>query len=132
MLITGVEEAEIFYRETGVDALAIAIGNAHGVYKSEPNLNIKRLKEIRNKVEVPLVLHGGSGITEEDFKKCIENGIRKINVATATLNNIVNRADELFKKSNEVDYFTYHDVLVEAAYESVKNHIKIFDSFNRV
>lgn len=131
MLITSVREAEIFYGETGVDALAIAIGNAHGVYKSKPNLNIQRLKEIRDKVEVPLVLHGGSGITEKGFKECIENGIRKINVATATFNNTVKRVDKLFSKSNEINYFTYHDILVEAAYESVKNHIKIFDSLDK-
>ncbi|MCR2043477.1 class II fructose-bisphosphate aldolase [Anaerosalibacter massiliensis] len=131
MLITSVKEAEIFYGETGVDALAIAIGNAHGVYKSKPNLNIQRLKEIRDKVEVPLVLHGGSGITEKGFKECIENGIRKINVATATFNNTVKRVDKLFSKSNEINYFTYHDILVEAAYESVKNHIKIFGSLDK-
>lgn len=132
MLITSVKEAETFYKETRVDALAIAIGNAHGVYKSKPNLNIQRLKEIKDAVEIPLVLHGGSGITEKGFKECIKNGIRKINVATATFNHTVNKTDEFFRKCNEIDYFNYHNVLIEAAYESVKNHIKIFGSFNKV
>lgn len=132
-LITMVEDAEKFYKQTNVDALAVAIGNAHGLYKGKPNLNIKRLKEIWNKVEAPLVLHGGSGITEKGFRECIENGIRKINVATATFNNTVERVDELLKESsNSVDYFSYHNIVIDAAYESVKKHIKVFGSAGRV
>ncbi|KAJ48818.1 fructose-bisphosphate aldolase [Clostridium tetanomorphum DSM 665] len=131
VLITSLEDAKKFYKETGVDALAIAIGNAHGIYKSKPNLNFKRLKEINNNVKVPLVLHGGSGITEEGFKKSIECGIRKINVATATFNSVVKTVDKLFKSSDEVDYFTYHNKIIEAAYENVKEHIRIFGSNNK-
>lgn len=130
-LITRVEDAKKFYDETGVDALAIAIGNAHGVYTSEPKLNFTRLKEINNSIKVPLVLHGGSGITEEGFKKSIKYGIKKINVATATFNSVVKSVDKLFKSSNEVDYFTYHNNVIEAAYENVKKHIKIFGSYNK-
>lgn len=128
MLITRVEDAVRFYEETKVDALAIAIGNAHGVYKEAPNLQFERLKEINDAVEIPLVLHGGSGIIVYEFKKCIKYGIKKINVATATFNNVVKRVDELFKNSESVDYFTYHNKVIEAAYENVKNHINIFKS----
>lgn len=128
MLITRVEDAVKFYEETKVDALAVAIGNAHGVYKEEPNLQFQRLKEIDDAVKIPLVLHGGSGIKPEEFKKSIKYGIKKINVATATFNNVVKRVEELFRKSNSVDYFTYHDMVIEGAYENVKNHMNIFKS----
>lgn len=128
MLITRVEDAVHFYEETKVDALAVAIGNAHGVYKEAPKLQFERLKEINDAVEIPLVLHGGSGIIVYEFKKCIKYGIKKINVATATFNNVVKRVDELLKNSESVDYFTYHNKVIEAAYENVKDHINIFKS----
>ncbi len=128
MLITRVEDAVRFYEETKVDALAVAIGNAHGVYKEAPKLQFERLKEINDAVEIPLVLHGGSGIIVYEFKKCIKYGIKKINVATATFNNVVKRVDELLKNSEWVDYFTYHNKVIEAAYENVKEHINIFKS----
>lgn len=129
--LTSVEDAEKFYDETGVNALAVAIGNAHGVYKEEPKLRMDRLKEIDKSVDVPLVLHGGSGINEYDFKNCVDNGIRKLNVATATFNNVVRRVEMLFNTNKSVDYFTYHDEVIDAAYENVKKHIMIFGSRNR-
>lgn len=79
---TEVEEAVRFVRETGIDALAVAIGTVHGVYKSEPKLNIARLAELNEALAMPLVLHGGSGLTEEDLKKCVANGINKVNIFT--------------------------------------------------
>lgn len=81
-IYTQPEEALRFYEQTGVDALAVAIGTAHGAYKSTPKLDIARLKEIAETVNVPLVLHGGSGLSDQDFKNCIENGISKVNIFT--------------------------------------------------
>ncbi|MGR6118015.1 class II fructose-bisphosphate aldolase [Aeribacillus composti] len=130
--ITGVEEAEKFAEETKVDALAIAIGNAHGVYKGEPNLRFDRLKEIDERVEIPLVLHGGSGIEENDFKECIKLGIRKINVATSTFNNVINHINKNVQSSSYTDYFVFHQDVIHAAYENVKYHIEIFGSSNRI
>src|SRR3712207_5080546 len=101
--VTSIEDANKFYTETDVDALAVAIGNAHGVYKEEPKLRIDRLKEIDNNINVPLVLHGGSGISEEDFKNCVKNGIRKLNVATATFNNVVRRVRMLLNENESVE-----------------------------
>ena len=75
-------QAAEYVRQTGVDALAIAIGSAHGFYKKPPCLNIGRLLEIRKAVGVPLVLHGGTGIDESQIRKAIENGISKINIST--------------------------------------------------
>lgn len=79
---TDPEEAERFVEETGVDALAVSIGNAHGAYKAEPKINYEVLTAIEEKVSVPLVLHGGSGISDQDFKKIIKHGVAKINIFT--------------------------------------------------
>lgn len=121
-------EANRFFEETKVDALAVAIGNAHGVYNFEPKLNINILKEIRDKVEVPLVLHGGTGITEDDFRACTQNGVRKINVATATFNNVAKKIDEMYSYMKKNQYFDIHETEVQGAYENVKKHIEIFSS----
>ena len=75
-------EAVAFQKATGVDALAVAIGTAHGVYKSKPNLNLARLAEIRAALDVPLVLHGGSGLSDDDFRNTIAGGIAKVNIHT--------------------------------------------------
>ncbi len=79
---TDVEEARKFAAYTGIDYFAVAIGTAHGFYKGEPKLDFDRLAAIRNTVDAPLVLHGGSGIPDEQVKKCISLGIAKVNVAT--------------------------------------------------
>lgn len=81
-LLTIPEEAQQFVRETGIDSLAVAIGTAHGFYKGIPNVNVERLKEIHSLVDIPLVLHGTSGVPEETVKECIQNGICKVNYAT--------------------------------------------------
>lgn len=79
---TDVEEARTFAAYTGIDYLAVAIGTAHGFYKGEPKLDFERLSRIRDIVDVPLVLHGASGIADEQVKKCISLGITKVNIAT--------------------------------------------------
>lgn len=79
---TTVEEAKQYLADTGVDALAVAIGTAHGAYKTAPKLSFERLREIRNAVDVPLVLHGGSGLTDDDFRQAIADGIAKVNIFT--------------------------------------------------
>ena len=75
-------QAGAFVQQTGIDALAVAIGNAHGKYKSKPKLDFARLAAINDAVGIPLVLHGGSGISPADFKKAISLGIAKINIYT--------------------------------------------------
>ena len=81
-LYTKVEEALDYANQTGVDALAVSIGTAHGAYKSKPKLDLCRLSEIHNALEIPLVLHGGSGLTDDDFRNSIANGISKVNIFT--------------------------------------------------
>ncbi|MGF1735200.1 tagatose bisphosphate family class II aldolase [Photobacterium satsumensis] len=81
-MYTDPDAAVEFVNRTGIDSLAIAIGTAHGMYKEEPRLDFDRLGMIRSKVDVPLVLHGASGVPDADVRRCIELGITKVNVAT--------------------------------------------------
>ncbi len=81
-MYTTPEEALAYVNDTGVDALAVAIGSAHGVYKTKPKLSIQRLCEIRANTDVPLVLHGGSGLSDDDFRSSIREGIAKVNIFT--------------------------------------------------
>lgn len=81
-MYTTPEEAKAFVEATGVDALAIAIGTAHGAYKTKPKLDIERLKAIRATIDTPLVLHGGSGLSDDDFRNTIAGGIAKVNIFT--------------------------------------------------
>lgn len=131
MIYTDPLEAKKFFEETNVDALAVAIGNANGVYKYSPKLNIDILREIRDKVKAPLVLHGGTGITEDDFKACTQNGIRKINVATATFNSVAKKISGIYKYVENNEYFDIHQAEIQGAYENVKKHIEIFGSKNK-
>lgn len=86
--LTGPEEAVKYVVETGVDALAVSIGNAHGNYTKLPQLDFQRLEKIHQKIEIPLVLHGGSGTPDEDIKKAISLGIAKVNVASELIRSI--------------------------------------------
>lgn len=79
---TTVEEAQRYLEDTGVDALAVSIGTAHGEYKTKPQLSIEQLKRIRQAIDTPLVLHGGSGLSDEDFRSTIREGIAKVNIFT--------------------------------------------------
>ena len=79
---TDPHQAREFADRTGISSLAVAIGTAHGVYSGTPKLDIKRLEEIRELVEIPLVLHGASGLSDEDVQSCISRGICKVNFAT--------------------------------------------------
>lgn len=79
---TNPEDARLLVEQTNIDSLAVAIGSAHGVYRTTPQLDFARLQKIAKLVDIPLVLHGASGIPDSDVKKCIELGISKVNVAT--------------------------------------------------
>ncbi len=119
-------KAKEFVDKTGIDALAIAIGTAHGTYTAPPKLDIGRLKEIRQEIDTPLVLHGGSGLSQNDFKNCIANGITKVNIFTDLY--VAGRRAMI-----ECDG-DYHDVRVDkvkAIKEVVKNKIMLFGSNGR-
>ena len=79
---TDPDQAAEFVRQTGISSFAVAIGTAHGVYKGEPKLDLERLSAVREKVDIPLVLHGTSGVPEDQVRECIRRGICKVNYAT--------------------------------------------------
>ena len=104
---TDPKDAAVFCQETGVDALAVAIGNAHGNYPVAPKLAFDVLEEIHKTTDdLPLVLHGGSGITDEDFQTAIKKGIVKVNIATASFNQLTKRAEEYLKTEGAHNYFS--------------------------
>lgn len=118
------EEAEAFIRATGVDALAVAIGTAHGAYKSKPKLDIGRLKEISSRVDTPLVLHGGSGLSDDDFRNTIANGIVKVNIFTDLLDaGSKAMVDGLLQGKS---YLEIRDIKKNYIKEAVKRKIKLF------
>ena len=144
VLVTSVDEAKRFAEETEVDALAVAIGTAHGNYTVnkiaimsesrytvQPQLRIDRLKEIFDAVQTPLVLHGGTGLTENDFRNCIANGIKKINIATASYDNSAKKIREVCDKNPQAKFFDFSNAIVQGTRENVKRHMKIFNPERR-
>lgn len=127
-VFTDVEESARFIARTGTDTLAIAIGNLHGRYTATPRLNIARLREIHARNAVPLVLHGGSGTSEEDFKACIRNGICKINVATAIQIAAAEAVAEYLARGGSPGYIGIKRRIIEASQRAVAEHIRLFES----
>lgn len=124
---TNPDDAKLFCERTGIDALAVAIGNAHGNYPVAPKLAFDVLEEIHKKTEVPLVLHGGSGITDDDFQKAISLGIVKVNIATASFNKLTQRAEEYLQSEGKHNFFSLNEAMVQGTYENVKHHIEVFN-----
>ena len=120
------QDAVRFEKETKVDALAIAIGNAHGNYKSTPHLRFDILAEVNEKTSTPLVLHGGTGISPDDFVRCSKTGIKKINIATATFDSVENNVRSCYNDKSIKGYYDLQAAEVEGAYENAKKHILIF------
>lgn len=125
------EDAVKFEKETGVDALAIAIGNAHGNYKSTPKLRFDILEEVEKNTKLPLVLHGGTGITPDDFVRCAHTGIKKINIATATFDSVELTVKSAYEKGEISGYYDLQGAEVEGAYQNAKKHILIFGTDNK-
>lgn len=125
------EDAVKFENETGVDALAIAIGNAHGNYKSTPKLRFDILSEVEQKTHTPLVLHGGTGISPDDFVRCSKTGIKKINIATATFDRVEQSVRSAYESGSINDYYDLQGAEVEGAYQNAKKHILIFATDNK-
>ena len=129
---TDPEEAVRFVEETGVDFLAVAIGTAHGVYKGIPKLDVERLSQIRELVSIPLVLHGTSGIPDEDVQECIRRGICKVNYATDLRIAFTEGVKEvLAAKPDTIDPKKYNAVGREKVKEYVLGRIKVVGSENR-
>jgi fructose-bisphosphate aldolase class II len=115
-------EALRFIEETKVDALAVGIGNAHGVYTAAPQLRFDILEQISRNTSVPLVLHGGTGITPEDFRHAIRLGVRKINIATACFQASAMAAHT----AQDKNIFDISRRMTEATFDAALEHLNIF------
>lgn len=125
---TNPDEAERFVAETGVDALAVAVGNAHGFYDGAPELDFELIETLRKRTGAPLVLHGGSGIPDEDFRRAIGLGIRKINFFTEMSKVACDRVRELLGSSEDL---LLHDLVLEIrsrVREVVADRMRVFGS----
>lgn len=124
---TDPDDAVVYARETGIDALAVAIGNAHGNYPVAPTLAFDVLEKLHEKVDIPLVLHGGSGITDKDFQRAISLGIRKVNIATASFNSLTAHVEKYMASTDKHNFFDLNEAMVQGTYENVKRHILVFN-----
>ena len=123
-VFTDPDEARLFYENTGCDALAVAVGTAHGAYKSAPKLDFERLKKISEAVAAPLVMHGGSGLTDNDFRRSMENGISKVNIFTDINCAAANAAHDAWKSG--IGMTDLMPEITEAVRKETVKKIKIF------
>ena len=128
-MYTTKEEAKAYIEATGVDALAIAIGTAHGVYKEKPKLNLERLEEIRATVDTPLVIHGGSGLSDDDFRNSIAKGVAKMNIFT----DICLAGERAMKDALDegLGYLKARNLKVQYMKETVMNKMRLFGSVGK-
>ena len=124
---TDPDDAVVYAREAGIEALAVAVGNAHGNYPVAPTLAFDVLEKIHEKVDIPLVLHGGSGITDKDFQRAISLGIRKVNIATASFNSLTAHVEKYMESTDKHNFFDLNEAMVQGTYENVKRHILVFN-----
>ncbi|QCX34098.1 class II fructose-bisphosphate aldolase [Caloramator sp. E03] len=127
-IYTDPNEAEIFVKETGVDALAVSIGTVHGMYKGEPKIDIGVLKSIASRIDIPLVLHGGSGTPENIIKECIRNGICKINVNTEISAYTVDKIKEALRSDKDYHLSKISILEIEYIKEVVEKYMNMFYS----
>lgn len=129
---TDPEVARVFVNETGIDALAASFGTVHGIYKSSPNLDFDIISGIRKLSGIPVVMHGGSGISDSDFKKCIDCGVRKINYYTYAAKYAGDAIRDMVKDKTGNIYS--HDILVEIRRNMVKTYketIRVFKNIQK-
>ena len=124
------EEAKKFVEETGIDCLAVAIGTAHGRYHGTPHIDFDLLKQITDVVDIPLVLHGGSGTGDENLRKAVKNGIQKVNLATEL---VVAGKEELetFIQDKNFDKWQLIPSFIKGYSDRLEHYVKLFDQENR-
>lgn len=131
-LFTDPGEAATFVRETGVDSLAIAIGTAHGQYKGIPELDFPRLEKIKSLVNIPIVLHGSSGVPDDAIREAIRLGVRKVNIDTNIREAFTEAARRVLEANpREIDPRKMLGPAREAAIEVIREKIRIFGSSNK-
>lgn len=123
------DEAIRFYEETGVDALAIAVGTAHGMYKGKPHIRFDVIEAVAQAIPVPIVLHGGSGVPDEDIRLAIEKGVGKINVNTENQVAMTKTIRTILQEKPDVyDPRKYLGPAMEAMREVVQQKMRLFGS----
>jgi fructose-bisphosphate aldolase, class II len=128
---TDPDSVEYFVKETGVDFLAIAFGNAHGLYKGEPALDIELVSEVRKRVDIPLVMHGGTGISDEQFRGAIEAGISKVNYFTNISISAVKNMRAASKKT-QATMLEIHQGTYDSYYQWAKRLYDVFHTSGKV
>ena len=129
---TDPDQAVEFVKRTGITSLAVAIGTAHGVYKGEPKLDLDRLSEIREVVDIPLVLHGTSGVPDETVTECVNRGICKVNYATDLRIAFTKGVSEVFIENPDViDPKKYNARGKERVKEYVMSKMKVCKSVGK-
>lgn len=129
--LTDPDEAVRFVRETGVDSLAASIGTAHGFYTAPPKLDFARIEEIHRKTGVPLVMHGGSGVSETDYALAISKGIRKINYYSYMAKAGVDSVKDLLREKNANYFHELASAATEAMRADVRKAICLFNPGRR-
>jgi tagatose 1,6-diphosphate aldolase GatY/KbaY len=122
------KEAKQFVDATGVNALAVAVGTAHGFYKEQPKLEIELLDEINQLVNIPLVLHGGSGVPDRSLQLAIQHGISKINLATETKNTFMKQLKQELNSSDEIDLRIVFPKATACVVELIRNKINVLNT----
>ena len=131
--LADVQQSEEFVRKTGIDAFAPAVGTAHGQYKGEPKLDYDRFAEIRKVCgNVPLVVHGGTGLSDEAFRRFISLGAAKINISTAIKQAYMNGVRQYVAETEKNAPLEFDRFIIDFVRKTVKDHIAIFRSGNRV
>ncbi len=131
-LFTDPMEAKRFVDAAGVDSLAVAIGTAHGRYKGIPKLDFERLRQIRGTVNIPIVLHGSSGVPDDAVREAVSLGVRKVNIDTNIREAFVNAARKVISdKPNEIDPRNVLGPAREAAVQIIRDKIRVFGSSGR-
>jgi fructose-bisphosphate aldolase class II len=131
---TSPEDAETFIKETGADCLAVAIGTAHGIYPKgfDPHLRIDLLKEIKAKVDVPLVLHGGSGNPDSEIAEAVVNGINKVNISSDIKHSFMVKAREVLKDPVIREPDAIFPACIDAMKETAVHKIRLFGSNDKL
>ena len=120
---TRVEEAVEYVKQTGVDALAVAIGTAHGVYKGTPNIHFDLLHELKEALDIPLVLHGGSGTGDENLARCAREGINKVNLSNDLKRSAIENLIKEYLSGNAV--YQLYPLLAEGFKNKIKHYIRL-------
>ncbi|CDI40954.1 Ketose-bisphosphate aldolase [Tepidanaerobacter acetatoxydans Re1] len=126
-IYTDPDKAKEFIEKTNVDALAVSIGTVHGFYKGEPRINLDILDKIYKKTDIPLVLHGGSGLPEDTVRNCIQRGICKINVNTEISYSVVEKMKKFLLTAEALPHFSeLSTIAVEEGSRVVKKYMELF------